>query len=701
MLGPLGHYVYMHISGFQLILPFALLLLTACGSVAWIWLLRRQLRSTASDLKAEHERRTQAEEALSSSESRFKTIADTSPVAILIFQNDRWIYANKTAQHLTGYTEAELCGMNFWEITHPDSTEFIKKRGQQRQRGTDLQYQRTEVRIMTRDGGEKWVEFAAETISTDEMPAGLVTAIDITERKMADMALREQQKLMRTVFASIPDCLMLKDRTLTYKTVNQAFCGVVKLPNEKIIGKSDRDLFPREKAERWEDEDRIILNGGIANIKEEIEETIEGLRYLEVMRTPVLNENPEPEGILYAIRDITERKLSENQKREDQARLQEARKFESLSVMAGSVAHNFNNLLMIVRGNLEMALNEVPDDSKLNKKIHSADVAAKRAAELSALMLTYVGKNRQDTQVVDIEGLVREATAHMGAGETENITVRMNSDQDSSLISGDKSQIRDCIVHLIQNAVEAIGENKGTIRIDVSKHFYEKEYFQKAFLAEELPDGYYVCLTISDTGGGIDSDVLPKVFDPFFTTKFTGRGLGLAAVFGIVRAHRGAVAIESDQGVGTTAKVVFPAVDARTERQDKKSRPRETRKFDGAVLFVDDEAMIRDIGEAMLTRLGFDVFVAETGMAAIDIFRQHQDEIRLVILDLEMPGMNGKECYYQLLGIKSDINIIFASGYGKDRAEQEFSSGIPSEYIAKPFDVDKLADKIEKTLADR
>ncbi len=260
--------------------------------------------------------------------------------------------------------------------------------------------------------------------------------------------------------------------------------------------------------------------------------------------------------------EITNRKRAEEERLKLEAQIQQAQKFESLNVMAASIAHNFNNLLTGVLGNLELALSRLPTESPVSKSIRAADKAAKRAAELSTLMLTYVGQSKVNMQTINMLEMVEEMTAMLEMAVTKNVVLKFNLSPEPVFLKGDPVQIRQVIMNLVTNAAEAIGDADGTIILTTDTIFCDHACFQQLFLDDDLPDGKYVCFEVSDTGCGMDEETLAKVFDPFFTTKFTGRGLGMAAVLGIQRVHRGAVSLNSQPGKGTTVRVLFPALDA-------------------------------------------------------------------------------------------------------------------------------------------
>lgn len=260
--------------------------------------------------------------------------------------------------------------------------------------------------------------------------------------------------------------------------------------------------------------------------------------------------------------EITNRKRVEEERLKLEAQIQQAQKSESLNVMAGSIAHNFNNLLTGVLGNLDLALSHLPAESPASKSIRAAAKAASRAAELSTLMLTYVGQGKVNMQTINMVKIIEEMTAILEMAMSKKVVLKFNLPPEPAFFKGDPAQIHQVIMNLVTNAAEAIGDIDGTISLTIDTIFCDHTCFQQPFLDDDLPDGKYVCLEISDTGCGMDEQALARIFDPFFTTKFTGRGLGMAAVLGILRTHRGAVSLNSQPGKGTTVRTLFPALDA-------------------------------------------------------------------------------------------------------------------------------------------
>ena len=396
--------------------------------------------------------------------------------------------------------------------------------------------------------------------------------------------------------------------------------------------------------------------------------------------------------------DITERKQEEEERLKLEAQIQQAQKFESLNVMAGSIAHNFNNLLMAVLGNLELASEKLPVDSPLKRNIDNAARAAEHAAELSTLMLTYVGKTEVKMEVINITEVVEEMMAVLELALSKKAKLQFNCSPAPVFFKGDPARIRQVIMNLVTNAAEAVGDTHGTITMTTGTVFCERACFQQPFIKDDLPEGNYVYLEISDTGCGMDRETINKIFDPFFTTKFLGRGLGMAVVLGILRAHRGLISLDSRPGKGTKVRVLFPALDIPGKGSVKIGKVVNGWCGSGTILLVDDQESILDVGEQMLERLGFHVLTAANGLEAIDIFREQGEIIDCVLLDYSMPDLDGRETLNVLHCLRNDVPVILSSGYTEEHISKSFVDVFPADFIQKPYQLSILAEKLQKVL---
>ncbi len=398
--------------------------------------------------------------------------------------------------------------------------------------------------------------------------------------------------------------------------------------------------------------------------------------------------------------DITELKRIEEERRNLEAQVQQVQKLESLGVLAGGIAHDFNNLLMGILGNADLALTDLSPVSPVRDNIKEIEIAARRAAELSRQMLAYSGKGRFVVEPIDLNSVVEEMTHLLDVGISKSAVLKYNLADNLPAVEADATQIRQIVMNLITNASDAIGKRSGIISISTGAMNCDRNYLNETFYKEKLPEGFYVYLEVADTGGGMDEETQVKIFDPFFTTKFTGRGLGLAAVLGIVRSHGGAIKVYSEPGKGTTFKVLFPASEKPAESIGSEFSGVEDWQVGGTVLLVDDEETVRSVGKSMLEKIGFRVLVASNGREAVGIFQEHSKEIVCVLLDLTMPHMDGEETFRNLGRIKKGVPVILSSGYNEQDVVNRFAGKGLAGFIQKPYQVASLAAKLREVLRE-
>ena len=408
------------------------------------------------------------------------------------------------------------------------------------------------------------------------------------------------------------------------------------------------------------------------------------------------------------ISDITERQLAEEERRTLERRLQQAQKLESLAVLAGGMAHDFNNLLTAILGNVNLALEELSPMSSARGNLREIETASKRAAVLANQMLAYSGRGRFVSEPIDIGELLEEMAPLLEASIPRNAVLTYSFAESLPTFDGDVAGIRQVIVNLITNAAEAIGDKSGVIALSTGTTDCDRAYLDdvnealRASLDEPLPAGVYTHLEVADTGSGMDAGTIEKTFDPFFTTKFTGRGLGMSAVLGILRGHKGTLKIHSEVGKGTTFKVLFPA----NNSPGKESVVREKSEAEGSdwrgsgtVLIAEDEEGVCAVGQRMLERLGFRVLTAPNGHEALKVLREHP-EIECVLLDLTMPHMDGAEAFREMQRLHPGVKVIICSGYSEQDVVPCFAGKGLAGFIQKPFSMASLTAEFMRILDD-
>lgn len=402
-------------------------------------------------------------------------------------------------------------------------------------------------------------------------------------------------------------------------------------------------------------------------------------------------------GVEGFIIDTTDLNRVEAQKHALETRLWQAKKAESLARMAGAIAHNFNNQLSVVAGNLELALDSLPEDDAIREFLIESLQAARRSAEISGLMLTYLGQGTGGGEPLDLSEACRKHLLMIHQDVPNAIEIESDLVSPGPIVKALSSNIRQVLTHLITNAVEAIGDRDGKIVISTSTICASDVAKFQLTPADWQPTAEtYACIEVSDTGCGMATDDMDKLFDPFFTTKFTGRGLGLAVVLGIVRAMEGAIDVQSKKGNGSTFKIYLPLAQGSPSIRAESERVVQQNAKSGTVLLVDDQDAVRRMVEKMLNRLDYAVVTASTGVEAVELLIHHRDAISCVITDLTMPGMDGWETIAALRKIKPDLSVILASGYNEDQAMSRDDSEQPNAFLHKPYSKEELKTALNR-----
>lgn len=523
---------------------------------------------------------------------------------------------------------------------------------------------------------------------------------ELAERTRAEQELRRAEMFVSSIVDNLPDMIFVKDATdLKFVRMNRSGENLLGIPGAKLLGKTDYDFFPPDEARFFEQKDRQTLAGGKAvDIPEEPIDTPEGRRYLHTKKIPIPDEKGNPKYLLGISEDITEHKLAQEQQRALERKLQETQKLESLGVLAGGIAHDFNNLLVSILGNVGLVLVDLEPESPVREPMEQIRVAAQRAADLTRQMLAYSGKGRFVMQRINLNTVITEIIQLLQVSISKNAELEFNLNNAVPAMEGDVTQVRQVLMNLIVNASDAIGDKPGKISLSTGVVMADKDYLESSFLAPELPAGQYVYVQVADTGVGMDKETTGKIFDPFFTTKFTGRGLGLAAVLGIVRGHGGAIRVYSEPGHGSVFRVLFPVKDAPPDSDHLGSAG--LKKGNGKVLVIDDEEVVRNVTRRMLTRLGYEPLDAPDGIAGIEIYNKHHKDIVCVLLDMTMPRLSGEQTFERLKEINPDVHVLLMSGYSEQEASGRFMGKGVSGFMQKPYTPQDLHEKLKSILAD-
>jgi PAS domain S-box-containing protein len=636
--------------------------------------------------------RKRAEETLRQSEESYRTLFSTMIEGFCIIEvifdaegrpvDYRFLEINPAFEARTGLKNAR--GRLMRELAPEHEAHWFEIYGRVAQTGQPARFV-NEARALNR-----WYDVSAYRVGGDRSRQVAILFNDITERRQAEEALAASENRLRALLESASQGVVAVDESGRIVLVNAKTEEMFGYTRDELLGQSLDFMLP----ERYRKAHGEHLRHYFAHPRTRVM----GLGIDLYGRSKNGHEFPlevslsctEQGGSRLAmalVTDITERKRSEE-------RLRQAQKLESLGLLAGGVAHDFNNLLVGVIGNASLAQEMLPPDNLAVELLEGVVKSGQQAAHLTRQMLAYSGKGKFLVEPLDLSALVPEMCGLVRPSIPKKIELRLDLDPDLPAVEADRGQVQQVFMNLVLNAGEAIGSRDGLISVRTYVDDVDEAYLRLRSEAAALRPGKYVCLEVRDTGSGMDEATKAKIFDPFFTTKFTGRGLGLAAVSGIMRGHKGAITVGSAPGKGSCFTALFPAVEQAVKESPVPAR-KDTLQGAGVVLVVDDEHVVREIAKKALERQGYTVLLADSGLAAIDMFGRHAGEIALVVLDLSMPHMGGEEALVELRKIRPEVKVVVSSGYSEAETMTLFHGQRVSGFIQKPYTSTELAEKVK------
>ena len=512
---------------------------------------------------------------------------------------------------------------------------------------------------------------------------------DVSERKKAEEALRQSERRFRMVADSAPVMIWSETPGGMRDYFNRPWLEFRGRSAEQEDGEGWKEgIHPEDLARHESLLDTAFRARQPYSLEYRLRRGDGQYGWVLSRGLPRFDDHGEFLGYIGTCVDIEESKRAEE-------KVRQTAKLESLGVLAGGIAHDFNNLLVGILGGASLLEDYIPEDSPARELVIGLERAGERAASLVKQILAYSGHGRFVVEPLDLSHQVKEIASLISASIPKNVALKFALSDRLSPIVADAAQIQQIVMNLVINAAEAAAPEGGWVQLWTEEREVRAGEVVGAGGSEPLAPGRYAVLTVSDNGCGMDASTRSKIFDPFFTTKFTGRGLGLAAAQGIVRGHQGAITVESEPGRGAKFQVLLPVADAPAAASALPAA--ESFSGSGKVLVVDDEEVVRRVVEAALVRMGFDVLHAENGNEAVEVFRHEAGEAKLIVLDMNMPGISGEETIRELRRIRPGVPILISSGYTESEAIERFGDTIQG-FLHKPYQFSEMARAIQAVL---
>ena len=642
--------------------------------------------------------RRQAEEALRQSEERYRELVENANSIILrMDKNGVVTFFNEFAQRFFGYKNEEIIGRNVVGTIVPvtdaagkNLRDMIAEIGQYPER-----YDSNENENMRKDGSRVWITWTNKSLldASGNVKEILCVGKDMTEFRQAQTALQESEERFRVLFRQNPDPLFIWRMDNSLFDANDAACLLLGYTRDELLGMTLADIqAPSIRGRR----ETIVEKAMTLSAFESRNLHKDGREIpVEVITAPIRLHGET--YVLSATRDITDRKKTEQEQEKLQIQLLQAQKMESIGMLSGGLAHDFNNLLHAMGGNLELLDKKLSRDHPGKKRIKAIQKSMDRAAHLVKQMLLFSRKTGTTLQVMDLNREIRDVRNILQRSIPKMVKIELILEDNAWPINADPIQVEQVLLNLGANAADAM-PGGGRLIIETANVTLDQDFVRTHTGAKT---GKYVLMTVSDTGCGMDKETLQHIFDPFFTTKEAGKGtgLGLASVYGIVKAHDGYILCYSEAGNGTIFKIYWPAAESgEIEPVEKQAEQAVSQDASETILVVDDDDEIRDLTREILEDSGYKVLDAANGEQALNIFKEQSNEIDLVLMDLNMPGMGGRQCTREMISIDPSVKVLVASGYsavGHGRQALEFGA---RDFISKPYQMREILAKIREVL---
>jgi len=612
----------------------------------------------------------------------------------------RLLAVNRHFITLFGYERSDLAEVDsWWSLAFPEPRERLAHRrawsvavARAKRFGVDP-LEPLDARVTCRDRSVRHVEFHLG------LRAGCVFVLckDVTAQRRAEAELSEARAFLQRVVDTSPSMIFVVDERGRLEFANRSLASYYGTTPEALLDRATEDVHgDSTQAKDYVHDDLEVIQLGKEIVKEELNTAPDGREHwFQTVKVPLVL----PDGRVRCLgisTDVTARKRAEDARLALEARAWQSQKLESLGVLASGIAHDFNNLLTSIRTNAALADARLPADSPARPFISGIEQATQQAAQLTQQMLAYVGCGHALLEAVHLDAIVGQMTTLLEAVVSKKASFRL--ELAPAVVEADTAQMRQVIMNLITNAADSLGERAGQIVIRTGTREVERDALVSPFIEETPEAGSYAFFEVEDDGCGMPPATLERIFEPFYSTKFTGRGLGLSAVLGIVRAHRGTIQVNSHPEHGSLFRVMLPDTSVAPPSQ-RGPAPVDLDPARGTLLVIDDENLIRTTVCVMLEDAGFRVLSAEDGLAGLEMFERHADVIDAVLLDLTMPRLDGWQCLRRLRAIRADVPVVLMSGYAA-RASIPADVSPPPAILQKPFEPEDLLELAARSVAN-
>lgn len=649
-------------------------------------------------------KRKQTEDLLQKNEHYLKLIIETLPIALAMNDSAGNItFLNRTFTQTIGYTIDEIPTLEeWWPRAYPDESyrqmiaDHWNKRLDETKR-TNRPFSPLEAKIVCKDGSIRDFLCVASVLEESFNETHMVFLYDITEQKLAEIDLKHSHQLMSYIIQHNQSALAVHDKNMRYIYVSQRYLDDYNVKEKNIIGKHHYEVFP-DLPQKWRDVHRKALSGIISSSEEDSYEREDGtIVWTRWECRPWFESNGSIGGIIIYTEVITERKRAEEQRSMLKEQLMQAQKMESIGRLAGSVAHDFNNLLTVILGGTYLALMELSPGQPLHDYVTSIQKAAEKSADLTQQLLAFARKQTIMPIVLDLNKTIENMIKMLQRLIGEDIELKWQPKENLWSVKADPSQIDQILANLCVNARDSISDI-GKITIQTGNHIVDECNITDQ--ADVIP-GEYVYISICDNGCGMDKDTVTRIFEPFFTTKGErkGTGLGLATVYGVVRQNNGFINVYSEPGLGTTFTIYLPRYASNADHffAQEDTVPPAPRGLE-TILLVEDEPSILNMTATILTKQGYNVLEANTPAEAIRLADEHSERIDLLITDVIMPEMNGKDLANRLTTLYPEFKCLYMSGYTADIISHHGVFDEDTNFIQKPFSLPDLSNKVRAVL---